>query len=95
MKRTKVRPPSIPPEMFPSFSPAVLCMLRDLIEEAWAELKKSNGAPISPEYEQLTRELLAHRLMSRAARGELDPQRLREHAVAGMSRRRRRQSQAA
>ena len=65
--------------------------LHDVIEEAWAELKNNDGALVSPENEQITRELLVHRVMARAARGELDPQRLKEHAVWGMSRKKRRQ----
>lgn len=92
MKRLKARAPSIPPDIFPSFSPAVLCMLHDVIEEAWTELRNSHSVPVSPEYEELTRELLAHRVMARAARGELDPERLKEHAVWGMSRNKRRQT---
>ena len=92
MKTAKGRLPSIPPEIFPDLSPAVLCMLHDVIEEAWAELKNNDGALVSPENEQITRELLVHRVMARAARGELDPQRLKEHAVWGMSRKKRRQN---
>jgi hypothetical protein len=95
MAKRKASPQAIPPDVYPSFSPSVLCMLQRVVEEAWAELKAADSAFITPEHEQLTRELLAHRVMARAARGELDPQRLKEHAVWGMSRRKRRQTHEA
>ena len=89
------QPPFIPPDVVPSFSPSEFCILLDVIEEAWTELEKANGPCSSPIREQLTRELLAHRVMARAARGELNRERLKEHAIRGMTRSKRRQSQAA
>ena len=95
MTDTKVRPPFIPPDVLPSFSPREFSVLLGVIEEAWTELEKANGPCDSPIREQLTRELLAHRVMARAARGELDPQKLKEHAVRGMTRAKRGQKNAA
>ena len=89
------QPPFMPPDVLPSFSPREFCVLLDVIEEAWTELEKANGPCDSPIREQLTRELLAHRVMARAARGELDPQKLKEHAVRGMTRAKRGQKNAA
>ena len=81
-----------PPTPDLPFTFAVLCLVLDVIEEAWAELERANGPCESPIREQLTRELLAHRVMARAARGELDTQRLREHALHGMTKQRRRRA---
>lgn len=81
--------PLVPPEIFPTFSPAVLCELQTVVEAAWAELQEINGRRDSPLRLRLTRELLAHRVMACAARGEHDPEKLKRHAVSGMSRRRR------
>ncbi len=91
MPKTRGQPPFIPPQIVPAFSPSELCTLRRVVDDAWAELEKTNG-PLSPERAQLTRELLAHRVMARAAHGERDPERLKQHAVQGMSRTKRRQS---
>jgi hypothetical protein len=94
MSKAKNQPPFIPPDLIPSFSPSALCMLQGVVEEAWTELQQGEGSS-SPEREQLTRELLAHRVMARAARGELDPKELKQHAVRGMAHGKRRQKHAA
>lgn len=57
-------------------------MLQRVVDEAWQEFAQRNG-DISKEREQLTRELMAHRVMARALRGELNPDRLKEHALWG------------
>lgn len=57
-------------------------MLQRVVDEAWQEFAQRNG-DISNEREQLTRELMAHRVMARALRGELNPDRLKEHALWG------------
>ncbi len=91
-------PPYIPPEIYPdihpSFSPSDLCLLQGVVEEAWTELQDGESST-TPEREQLTRELLAHRVMARAVRGERDPKELKQHAVRGMTRTKRRQKDAA
>lgn len=69
---------------FGIFSPSNLDLLARVVEEAWNELRRRTGGPAaSLEREQLTRELMAHRVMARALRGELDPERLKEHALWG------------
>ena len=70
-------------------------MLQGVVDNAFAELQKVNGPCDSAMRAQLTRELLAHRVMTCAALGERDPQQLKEHAVRGMTRSRRRQKHAA
>ena len=89
------QPPFMPPDVLPSFSPREFSILLGVIEEAWTELEEANGPCDSPIREQLTRELLAHRVMARAARGEVDPQKLKEHAVWGMTHNKRRHKLAA
>lgn len=90
----KRSPPFIPPDVYPTFSPGELCMLQGVVEKAWREMQDGRSS-VSPEREQLTRELLAHRVMAHATRGELDPERLRQHAVEGMTHNKRRQKTAA
>jgi hypothetical protein len=66
------------------FGPSTLDLLGRVVEEAWKELRRRSGGPAgSVEREQLTRELMAHRVMARALRGELDPERLKQHALWG------------
>ncbi len=93
MTTAKNQPPFIPPDLIRSFSPSDLCLLQGVVEEAWTELREGERS-VTPEREQLTRELLAHRVMARAVRGERDPKELKQHAVRGM-RNRRRQKDAA
>ncbi len=65
------------------FEPATMQLLESIVEEAWQELVKS-GSPLAGQgQEHLTRELIAHRVMARAARGERDRERLKEHALWG------------
>jgi hypothetical protein len=90
MTRAKNQPPFIPPDVIPSFSPSDLCMLQGVVEEAWTELQDGEGSA-TPEREQITREFLAHRVLAHAARGQLNPKELKQHAVHGMARSRRHQ----
>lgn len=65
------------------FEPETMQLLESIVEEAWQELVKS-GSPLAGQgQELLTRELIAHRVMARAARGERDHERLKEHALWG------------
>lgn len=65
------------------FEPATMQLLESIVEEAWQELVKS-GSPLAGQgQEHLTRELIAHRVMARAARGERDRERLKDHALWG------------
>jgi hypothetical protein len=72
-----------------------LCLLQGVVDDAWTELQAINGPCKSSVRAQLSRELLAHKVMAYAARGELDPERLKQHAVYGMTRNKRRQKHAA
>lgn len=65
------------------FEPSLMQMLERVVEEALEELARRDSGLVDPTRFELTRELLAHRVMARAARGERDPKRLREHALWG------------
>ena len=66
-----------------SYDPGTMKMLEKVVEEAMADLMQRSTALADPCLRDLTRELLAHRVMARAGRGERDPQRLKEHALWG------------
>jgi hypothetical protein len=65
------------------FDPSTLDLLERVVDEAWQELARRSPSEISPEREKLTRELMAHRVMARALRGERDYDRLKAHALWG------------
>ena len=65
------------------FDPSTMEMLNSVVEEALQELAKRQSPIVEASRIELARELLAHRIMARAARGERDPDRLREHALWG------------
>ena len=81
---------SLPPDIFPPFSPSILRLLERVVEEAWADMQKSHKLIGTTEDEELAREVMMHRVMARAARGELDPERLKQHAGWGLPYLRRR-----
>ena len=65
------------------FDPSFMQLLERVVEEALEELARRESGLADPTRIALTRELLAHRVMARAARGEREPDRLREHALWG------------
>ena len=65
------------------FDPSTMEMLNGVVEEALQELAKRQSPIVEASRIELARELLAHRVMARAARGERDPERLKEHALWG------------
>ena len=65
------------------YDPSTMAMLESVVEEALEELAAKTSSLVDPTRLELTRELLAHRVMARAARGERDPKRLKEHALWG------------
>jgi hypothetical protein len=69
-------------DAYPCLDPTTMQMLDAVMEDALRELKR-RGSPMATN-EPLARELLAHRVMARATRGDLDPQRLKEHALWGL-----------
>ncbi len=74
----------VPDDGVAAFDPSRLKLLERVVEEAWKELlRRSDVAAMNEERAKLTRELMAHRVMARALRGERDPQRLKEHALWG------------
>lgn len=65
------------------FDPSTMEMLNGVVEEALQELARRQSPIVEASRIELARELLAHRVMARAARGERDPDRLKEHALWG------------
>src|SRR3989337_3027155 len=61
-----------------TFDPVAMRMLQQVVEDAWRELVRRGDAVAEAGREQVIRELLAHRVMSRATLGETDPARLME-----------------
>ena len=76
-----IKPFPIPTDELTNFDASTLDLLERVVEEAWQELARRSASKISKEREKLTRELMAHRVMARAARGEFDPKRLKQHAL--------------
>ena len=66
-----------------SYDPSTMAMLERVVAEAMAELTSKSSPLADPPRRALTCELLAHRVMARAGRGERDPERLKEHALWG------------
>jgi hypothetical protein len=56
------------------YDPETVELLKSALEEAWASL-------LPEQQEAVSRTLLAERILSAAARGERDPERLRAHAL--------------
>ena len=65
------------------YDPSTMAMLEGVVAEALADLSERSSSLADPSRRALTRELLAHRVMARAGRGERDPARLKEHALWG------------
>jgi hypothetical protein len=57
------------------FDPPTLAMLRNVLEDAWSRLP--------PGQTEVTRSLLAERILKAAKAGERSPITLRAHAIAG------------
>jgi hypothetical protein len=57
------------------FDPPTLAMLRNVLDDAWSRLPAGQT--------QVTRSLLAQRILRAAKAGERDPARLRARAIAG------------
>lgn len=70
-------------DAFGVFDPSLVDDLEQIVEEAMDELQHRGQRFTAPQLEQLTRELIAHRVMARAAGGELDPEKLKQHALWG------------
>lgn len=66
-----------------SYDPSTMAMLERVVEEAMAELSARSSSLADLSRRALTRELVAHKVMARAGRGERDPERLKEHALWG------------
>jgi hypothetical protein len=65
-----------------SFDPETVSVLAAAFDAAWDSLQRSGSALAADSEAALTRELLAERIIELARRGERDPQRLVEGALA-------------
>ena len=81
-QQQQARPPEVD---YVTFGPGTMIMLQQVVEKAWQELVKRGDPVAEAAREQIVREILAHRVMSRATRGVLDPVRLLEEALRGFS----------
>ena len=70
---------------YASFDPTTMYMLQQVIDDAWQELVRRGDPVADAGREQIVRELMAHRVMARATRGDIDPARLMNHALWGFS----------
>jgi hypothetical protein len=61
-----------------SFDPETISLLRQTLEQCWLELRPSQRA-------QLSKTLIAERILAAAANGERDPLRLRSAALAELA----------
>ena len=66
-----------------SYDPGTMAMLERVVEDALTELSARSSSLADPSRRALTCELLAHRVMARAGRGERDPEQLKKHALWG------------
>ena len=80
MNKESATPDDIPDGYF---DPSTMEMLNGIVEDALQELARRQSPIVEASRIELARELLAHRVMARAARGERDPDRLKEHALWG------------
>jgi hypothetical protein len=63
------------------FDPEALRVLSLALDEAWDRIENSGSALARPSYARAVRELLAHRIIEMAQRGEMDAHRLSDDAV--------------
>jgi hypothetical protein len=67
------------------FSPSMMIMLQQIVEDAWQDLVRRGDPAATPGREHAVRGILAHSVMACAARGETDLGRLRDEALMGFS----------
>jgi hypothetical protein len=65
-----------------SFDPEFIATLVAAYEDAWREVEKSGSTFASPRYRRAAQEIIAKRIIDMAQRGETDPHRLADDAVA-------------
>jgi len=69
-----------------AFDPEVIEILVAAYEDAWAKIEQSGSAFASPRYRRAAQEIVAKRIIEMAQRGEREPNRLADDAVAYLAR---------
>jgi hypothetical protein len=84
MPRKRASPPPADYEgQHPAFDPAVLRMIEKVVDAAWRELVRQGSPLATGRGERVVRLAMARRVVSQVAHGELDPDRLKQYALAG------------
>ena len=69
-----------------AFDPEIIEILVAAYEDAWQKIEQSGSAFASPRYRRAAREIVAKRIIEMAQRGEREPTRLADDAVAYLAR---------
>jgi hypothetical protein len=69
-----------------AFDPEVIETLVAAYEDAWEKIEQSGSAFASPRYRRAAQEIVAKRIIEMAQRGEREPTRLADDAVAYLAR---------
>jgi hypothetical protein len=69
-----------------AFDPEIIEILVAAYEAAWAKIEQSGSAFASPRYRRAAQEIVAKRIIEMAQRGEREPTRLADDAVAYLAR---------
>lgn len=69
-----------------AFDPEVIETLVAAYEDAWQKIERSGSAFASPRYRRAAQEIVAKRIIEMAQRGEREPARLADDAVAYLAR---------
>ena len=69
-----------------AFDPEIIEILVAAYEDAWKKIEQSGSAFASPRYRRAAQEIVAKRIIEVAQRGEREPARLADDAVAYLAR---------
>jgi len=69
-----------------AFDPEVIETLVTAYEDAWRKIEQSGSTFASPRYRRAAQEIVAKRIIETAQRGEHEPTRLADDAVAYLAR---------
>jgi hypothetical protein len=69
-----------------AFDPEIIEILVAAYEDAWEKIEQSGSAFASPRYRRAAQEIVAKRIIEMAQRGEREPTRLADDAVAYLAR---------
>lgn len=84
MRKQEIPPLDGSEALHPAFDPSILMMLEQVVDDAWRELVNRGSPMATSRGERVVRKLMARRVFSQVGYGELDPNRLKHHALAGL-----------